>query len=364
MKYTEYRLAVVRRTAEHLMRLCQPVGNPRRGVVAPAVYSRRGPVGEVVLVPAEQSGYEGVACVDDAARLLVLLLATGSSPERLLGEDRSERTIQGLLSFLLDMQGSDGGFANFILTWDGSQNVNGITSAPNSALWWTGRALRGLCYASSLRISAKAELSFRRAVRIIPMFRRRWDEEASIIWATMEFDMLHQEPSGMNSSDWVEALVGAIRDLPFPDDDKGADVHLWGRVQELVVARAGAASGNDAWISLARDSCHKFLRPLAESGFRGRRSTLPYEVSSVVRNLRAVGSLAHDPELLRASAQGSDWFWGRNAAGRSVIDPSSGRASDGIDGMALNGNSGAEANIEAICATWPRLTSREATVEL
>lgn len=76
--------------------------------------------------------------------------------------------------------------------------------------------------------------------------------------------------------------------------------------------------------------------------------TLPYEVSSVVRNLRTVAAITGDRELLSAATQASEWFWGTNRGGVPMIDTASGRASDGLDDRRPSRNSGAEANIEAL----------------
>jgi hypothetical protein len=84
------------------------------------------------------------------------------------------------------------------------------------------------------------------------------------------------------------------------------------------------------------------------SGFRDRTVTLPYEVISVVRNLRTVAAITGDRELLAAAAQAAAWFWGANRGDAPMIDTVSGRASDGLDDRRPSQNSGAEANIEAL----------------
>lgn len=346
------RPAVTQRTVAHLVGLCRPVGNVGEGLIAPAVYCHPTPSGNRVLVPAEQNGYEGVACVDDAARLLVLLLTADPRQLRAVGAIRRRQSIiTGLLMFVLKMQIEGERFANFILDWTGAVNADGPTSV-GSEWWWTARALRALAWASRLGQSATAKRSFLAAVPGLS-FGDRWDEESHLIWACLDFDALHDTRSGRTATQWVERLVAETGDLPFRDGPHENGVpHLWGRSQELVVARVGQRIRNPEWLGLARESCHEFLRPLAVSGFRGRTVTLPYEVSSVVRNLRTVAAITGDRELLAAALQGSAWFWGANRGEVPMIDTASGRTSDGLDDRRPSQNSGAEANIEALFTLW------------
>ena len=88
-----------------LWRLTRPV--PAAGPNALAVTIYEHPDG---VVHAEESGFEGVACVDDAARLLTVLSQVWSSTEL----DWIERWARGVLDFVLWMQEPDGTWLNFI----------------------------------------------------------------------------------------------------------------------------------------------------------------------------------------------------------------------------------------------------------
>ncbi len=346
---------IVRRMFVHLAALCRPVGQAADGVIAPAVYCHPTDNGSLVLVPAGQSGYEGVACVDDAARLLVLFLTAEAAQLSAIGRARCKHIVDGLLAFLLKMQTDDGLFVNFILDWRGSSNLGGATSRAGGS-WWTGRALRALAWASNRARSPAAKRSFFAALPGVA-FDDRWNEESLLMWAVLDFNALHDVPCGVRAAPWVDRLVAQTEDLPFRDGRAAeGPPQLWGRSQELVVARVAQQTGNRRWLSLARDSCHEFLRPLAMSGFRDRPVTLPYEVSSVVRNLRTVAAIAADRELQTAAEQASSWFWGGNRGGCPMVDVASGRASDGLDDVEPSRNSGAEANIETlftICSAMP-----------
>jgi hypothetical protein len=342
------RTAITERTVAHLVGLCQTVGDVAEGVIAPAVYCHQTAGGDSVLVPAEQNGYEGVACLDDAARLLVLLLTADPVHLRVIGTVRRRQSIiASLLAFVLKMQVEGDRFANFILDWTGSVNADGPTSEAGGN-WWTARALRALAWASKFGHSPTAKRSFLAALPRLS-FGDRWDEESHLIWACLDFDALHDVRCALSATPWVERLVAETDDLPFGDGPLAKGVpHLWGRSQELVVARVAQRIRNREWLSLAQESCHEFLRPLAVSGFRGQTVTLPYEVSSVVRNLRTVAAITGDRELFAAAAQASGWFWGANRGDVLMIDTASGRAFDGLDDRRPSQNSGAEANIEAL----------------
>ena len=108
-----------------LGRLIRPVGDGANAPIAPAVYARATPGGWTVL-PAADQGFEGVACVDDAARAAVLYCGIWQHN----GQPWARETAERLLMFVISMQEENGRFANFILDWDGSKNLTGPTSAP------------------------------------------------------------------------------------------------------------------------------------------------------------------------------------------------------------------------------------------
>ena len=121
-----------------LERLSRPVAAAGRDAFAIAVYADAADR----TFPAADLGYEGVACVDDAARAVVLFLdlweATHLPPLR----SRAE----GLVDFLLYMQQDDGLFVNFIWDWDGRRNTTGPTSYPGGGFWQrAGSWMRRLC---------------------------------------------------------------------------------------------------------------------------------------------------------------------------------------------------------------------------
>jgi hypothetical protein len=340
-------------TMQHLIEMCRVVGDPGDECIAPAVYFEPEHSGSRhAYPPAAESGYEGVACVDDAARLLVLLLSRPKSFLKRLAPVDVDYLARGLLRFVLKMQAEDGTFANFILDWDGRPNRTGVTSAPGG-LWWSGRALRAVAWAAASGLLDKGSLQamFDRGVSACDL-EGRWDQESLLMWAVLDYEFLGGASTPLNTSDWVHDLLHVAEGPILPDGpDASVPPHLWGRTQELVVARVAEMKGDRRALERARSSCHELLRPLAVSGFSNRLSTLPYEVASTHRCLLTVAMVARDAELLRAATRCVDWFWGRNAASQIVIEPATGWTADGLDGGRLSMNSGAESNIEALFCT-------------
>src|SRR5712691_5169105 len=93
-------------------------------------------------VAAEARGFEGVACVDDAARAVVLFLDLWQQT----GDDRLRDWATGLLDFVLYLQRDDGRVHNFIHDWDGRVNADGPTSFAGGT-FWQARAVRALAKA-------------------------------------------------------------------------------------------------------------------------------------------------------------------------------------------------------------------------
>ena len=104
-----------------LARLTRPIPAAGGDALAIAVYGDGGGAHIV----AKESGFEGVACVDDAARLLDVLCDVWARTK----QPWAERWARGVLEFVLWMQEPDGRWINFVYDWDGTRNLHGITSA-------------------------------------------------------------------------------------------------------------------------------------------------------------------------------------------------------------------------------------------
>lgn len=323
-----------------LDRLLRPVPALGADVLALAIYAH--PEGaDFLLPPAAESGYEGVACVDDAARAALLY----TEAWRRRGSPWARETAEGLLRFTCAMQLEDGAFVNFIADWDGNRQLDTPTSRPGGGPW-QARAMHALARAVAVfggRPWARAfEAGIPRLLDPTPYL----DITALSAIAMLEYWEATASPEAARhalagSEEIAAARVGSV----LPDRAGSPDVHLWGHLQEAALARVGAAFGRPDLVQAAARSADAILVPAVARAFAGPR-TIAFDVSSTVAGLDAVAAATGDQRYASLADSARAWFDGRNAAGRPVYDRERGLVRDGIDGDVVNENSGAESNIE------------------
>jgi hypothetical protein len=320
-----------------LARLTAPVDAAGERACAIAVYADDG---DRTLVAADV-GHEGVACVDDAARAAVLLCDLWKTTR----VPRARTWAASLVDFLLYMQGGDGRFVNFISDWRGTRNDHGPTSFAGGGFW----------HARGVRALAKAWLSLdderaRSGLALgLPLIREARDVPSDVrsIHAIMAVELLRAGQLTELTPDlerWC-ADIAALRSgdvlLDNPDE---SEPHLWGHVQEGVLAEAGRLLDRPELIDVARRSALAYLAPLIESAF-AVPTVQPYGVASAMYSVERLAAVTRDPLFSDLSRKARAWFSGRNTAGRPVYDSGSGRVHDGIDDGVLNPHSGAESNV-------------------
>ncbi len=344
-----------------IARLARPVPFAGPAALAVAVYA------DALNQPirAAQAGYEGVACVDDAARALELYCdlwkATASPWVR--------RWCEGLLDFVLAMQDADGRWLNFILDWEGAPNHETRTSVAGGA-FWQARALLAVARAGQVfDDDARIEDSLNRG---LPHIIEATDVPADVRALHIRTALTLLE-SG-DDRDLIDEValwsdeVASCRDgdrLMNSTDERGMP-HLWGHIQEGVLADAGVRLGRQDLITTACRSADLVFRTVVMSGFDLER-TQPYDVASAVYALTRVAEVTRTPTYASLAGMARSWFDRRNGAGQSVYDRRAGRVSDGVDGRRVSENSGAEANIVGAQALFEdaiklakRLSAREA----
>jgi hypothetical protein len=317
-----------------LWRLTRPV--PAAGPNALTVTIYEHPDG---VVHAEESGFEGVACIDDAARLLLVLSQVAAQSEL----DWVERWAQGLLDFVLWMQEPDGTWLNFIHDWDGDKNREGITSRPGQN-FWLARGILGTQWASLALGDELARDAYKRGLAAASAREAPPDVRALHLLAELFGNDI--EPS--RAEKWAGELL-ACRD---GDVLKNAELevglpHLWGHVQEGALAEAARILDRPDYLDAAIASAEIVIVPEVTSAFGGRESTSPYDVAAAIWSLDRLAAATDDDRWSRLAAEGRAWFDGRNTAGSPVYDRDRGRVADGIDGTRVSDNSGAESNIVA-----------------
>jgi hypothetical protein len=290
---------------------------------------------------AREQGVEGVACVDDAARAIVLYCAIWRR-QRL----PSARTgAASLLRFLAYMQDADGRFGNFIFDWSGRRNRTGSTSHAGGPAW-QARALHALACGVTMLGRDEWDERFRRALPWVDVAIPYLDVRAVCVLAVLE----HWRATGASDSAdralaWSHEIAGHSRGSSLLNATGVPAIHLWGHLQEAALAETGNLFGRHELVECARLSAESLLLPAVDSGFDFAR-VLPFDVSCTVAGLRSVACATSNERYAAAAARGRQWFHGRNTAGRPVYDARRGMVYDGIDNGQVSRNSGAESNIE------------------
>jgi len=333
----------------HLLRLSEEVaGRPEAWGIA--VYAGLRSVGDgnaLEASAAADTGYEGVACVDDVARAAVLALRLCQIEDAPLALKLAERW----LAFVQYMQLPDGRFCNFLLDWDGSANVSGPTSFVGGG-FWTARAL----WALGLAYEVTGESPYARA------FRRGWstsegestDVTAVRLLAALSYLRRSRDRAMERDARALAAQIATTRSgnylLHHPDT---SEIHLWGYDQVTALVAAARQLGEPAYLEVAEATAACVFRRLASAG-PSRRYPSPvrtgicaYDVSPACRGLGALYRATRRPKYAAWLWRLIAWFDGANAAGRPLYARPEGRCHDGIDGDALNPDCGAESAIEA-----------------
>jgi hypothetical protein len=292
---------------------------------------------------ARESGVEGVACVDDAARACTLLFRLWAAT----GNDALKRWAEGLLDFVLWMHAGDGRWHNFIYDWQGSRNTGGPTSDAGIN-FWQARATGALVEADVLVGLGCAKPILVTALSAAASASPPPDVRA--IHALGALSLLLRAPDpwlSLHLAAWCDELAQCRRDgmLMNSPDERGRP-HLWGHVQEAVLGDASVELGREDLRSLALSSAEGVFVEIIESGF-----DLPhihsYDVQSAVFVMDRLAAVTSQPRYRELASKARAWYDGRNPAGAAIYDRAVGRVADGIDNGRLNDRSGAEANISA-----------------
>jgi len=297
--------------------------------------------GQWVPQSAAEQGYEGVACLDDAARGAVLY----SEIWKRHRFDWARTEAEALLRFTCAMQMDDGAFVNFIGDWDGRRQLETPTSRPGDGPWHA-RAMHALACGLSAFGDDRLAAAFEAGLNLLDRPTPYLDVRAVAVLAALEF---WQTTATRRVADralaWAEEIMAARIGDVLPDRAGDANIHLWGHLQEAALARTGMEFGRDDLVQAAARSADAVLAPAAQLAFPGPRS-LAFEVSCTVAGLDALAAATEEARYRESAALARAWFDGRNAACDPVYDRVRGRVFDGIDGTRVSRNSGAESNIE------------------
>lgn len=301
--------------------------------------------GQYQFVPADDTGYEGIACVDDTARAALLALAVY---ER--NHSRKALTLaRRWLTFVEYMQYPDGEFANFIRNAAGVRNASGPTSVKGGYAW-SMRALWALARAYRL-IGERSYLERFLACELAPTE----DNKVNAVLALANLEMYRADPTPqwrervMTHVEPIHASAGDyFRDLPGQDE-----VHLWGYHQLHAVVSASRELGEEGLIASCRSTVRSLLEPDVRARFwysypdLQKDGVCAYVVAPVVQGLGELYRATGIKKYCELAIRGAAWFYGRNDARTAMYDPTTGMCRDGITHDVASLNYGAESSIEA-----------------
>jgi hypothetical protein len=321
----------------HLARLTQPIaGDPRH--LGIAVYAEPEGTGWR-MPPACDQGFEGVACVDDAARAAIVFLRLQAHRE----PDPPRHLARGLLRFVASMQADDGRFANFIVDWEGRKNLDGPTSVLGGP--WSARATHALAVGAVVLGDDEMADAARRGLAALDADDENLDVHAIAALAALELWRLTRTPADAQRCRAIcQTIVTGRVDDALRDHADVADIHLWGHLQEVALCEAGTSFGDDELIEIARRSADTVLIPALDH--LARNSCQSFEASCVAMGLDAVARATGLRMYAGAARRAQAWFMGANAAQTRVYDAHRGVVFDGVDENRVSVNAGAEASIE------------------
>jgi hypothetical protein len=292
-------------------------------------------------VVAREAGFEGVACVDDAARALELYCELW----RRTRLDWTRDWCEGLLEFVLALQEKDGRWVNFIRDWDGEPNRVGRTSVAGGE-FWQARAMLSLAKAARVLDDPRIESALSRGLPYLIESPAPSDVRALHVLAALEMcrDGARQELRPVMST-WCDEIVACASDgvLMNSSMERG-EPHLWAHFQESALAKASGVLHRPELLEVAARSADRLFIDIIDTRF-DRPLTSPFDVATTYDVMRRLAKAQGDPKYATLADEALDWFNGRNPAGRPVYDRVKGRVADGIDEGTLNDHSGAESNI-------------------
>jgi hypothetical protein len=334
----------------------------RESVSAVLIYSEPDPdeADMYRFVVAADSGYEGIACLDDTARAANLALAVYERN----GSRKALALARRWLTFVTYMQYPDGDFANFIRNAAGVRNATGQTSV-KGGYWWSVRALWALARAYRLT-GDKSYLAHYQLCRLDPPA----DGKIRAVMALGELELFRVEPSEELKSSILEhcnfvastAVSGYFKDQPSNEI-----VSMWGYHQLHAVAEAARVLAAPHLLATCRSTVRTLIAPdvgaLLWHSYPSKQKTsvCAYDAAPIVQGLAAMYRATDAKKYRDLALHASAWFYGRNDARIAMYDPSTGRCRDGISDGIASRNCGAESSIEAGFAELERRYLLEAS---
>ncbi|MGA7160257.1 MAG: hypothetical protein WBZ48_04605 [Bacteroidota bacterium] len=338
-------------------------------------------------VDAKESGPEGIACVDDAARAAVVSLRRFE-----LAHDTSSLVeARSLLKFVAAMETDDGEFYNFIFA-DHTINRFGKTSYKSFG-WWAARGVWSMSL--GYRIFKDVDTTF--ASRLKDGITRTFPHiEALIVkygeikssgqlkipqWlvydsgadVSSELMMGLTEYYRATGDPRVKGFIQKLADGLMVMQDGNAVTfpyglhrsweaiwHMWGNGQTQTLAMAGLLFDDSAMIRSAQREAQGFYSRLLIQGYMKEldiahpdsnfnREQIAYGIRPIAVGLLRLYDATKNEVYEKMAGLAASWLFGNNIAHQRMYDTVTGICFDGImDSLTVNKNSGAESTIEAL----------------
>jgi hypothetical protein len=338
-------------------------------------------------VDAKESGPEGIACVDDAARAAVVALRSFE-----LTHDSSRLAeAHSLLKFVAAMETDDGEFYNFILA-DHTINRTGKTSYKSFG-WWAARGVwsmslgyrvfKGIDIAFASRLKDGIIRTFPHIETLLKKYGEaknvgklrepEWLVYESGSDVTSELLMGLTEYYRVTHDSRVREYIKKLADGLMIMQDGYASTfpyglhrswetmwHMWGNGQTQALAGAGVLLGDSAMIRSAEREAQGFYSRLLIQGYMKEldiarpdlnfnREQIAYGIRPIAAGLLRLYDATKNETYLTMAGLAASWLFGNNIVHQQMYDARSGICFDGImDSLTFNRNSGAESTIEAL----------------
>jgi hypothetical protein len=338
---------------------------------------------------------EGYACVDDAARAIILL----SVSLKREADDKKLHQLELLIAFVLRMQNENGYFNNFI--WpNGSINTTDKTSLAELN-WWSLRALWGLEAGLGIlpQDSALSRQTLVATDRLVANLKRDLPAKPRVTRHEEGLDVPDWLPMGSGADQAAVAVIGLLPYYDRTHDDKvlgmitamaggimqmqagdarhfpyGAHLswrnqwHAWGSDQAYALLLAGRKLGRPDYVHgglLEVDHFYPYLirrgylsalivRKIGDRYLAIRQERFPqiaYGIRPMVYAAIEAYRITGKQRYLATALQVASWLTGTNGSHQAMYDAASGRIFDGIGpGARVNRNSGAESTVEGLLA--------------
>ncbi|NQT27285.1 hypothetical protein HQ585_18165 [candidate division KSB1 bacterium] len=332
------------------------------------------------------AGDEGIACVDDAARAVVVYLHYYELSGTVSALNRARK----LLDFVMALQCDDGEFYNFINA-DYTINRTGKTSLKSFDFWaargywaiaWGYRIFRDMDqeYASLLKDRfLKCKLPLRSLMKRYGKYdsingkeyptwlinRYGSDATSELLLGMAQYFRIEKD----NELEEITGkLVKGLLDMQLGDNDPYPGVflswkgvwHAYANCQTQTLSELARILDRPSWLTAARKEADLFYPKLIEEGFFysikmeeppeiKQFSQIAYGARPVISGLVRLSEATCDEAYAVQAGLAAAWFFGKNAPQLIMYDIKTGRCFDGInDAQTINLNSGAESTIEAL----------------